>query len=159
MRFAGNGTVTVAPCGVAVADVDALADADLLSDAEAEGVVEALALALALGVGLSDGEAVALDDSSPVPPRMTGAPASAASDPPHPASSITAHAMTAPAAFPLPELEPNAPKRRMRALIVGRASPGLCPIIVHVSVTIGHGRSEHNRVNTFHFNGFCPGMG
>jgi hypothetical protein len=40
-------------------------------------------------------------------PRMTGAPASAASEPPHPARSITAHAMTAPAAFPLPECEPN----------------------------------------------------
>jgi hypothetical protein len=35
-------------------------------------------------------------------PRTTGAPASAAL-PPHPARSITAHAMTAPAAFPLPE--------------------------------------------------------
>jgi hypothetical protein len=40
-------------------------------------------------------------------PRMMGAPASAASDPPHPARSITAHAMTAPAAFPLPERGPN----------------------------------------------------
>ena len=150
--------MTVAPCGVAVADVDALADADLLSDAEAEGVVEALVLALALGVGLSDGEAVALDDSSPVPPRITGAPASVAL-PPHPASSTTAHAMTAPAALLFVERGLDAPKRLSRALIVGRASPGLCPIIVHVFVTIGDGWSAHYRVNTVHFNGFCPGMG
>jgi hypothetical protein len=64
-------------------------------------------------------------------PRITGAAPSAAL-PPHPARNITAQAMTAPAAFPLPEREPNAPKRLLRALIEGRASPGLCPIIVHV---------------------------
>jgi hypothetical protein len=64
-------------------------------------------------------------------PRITGAAPSAAV-PPHPARSITAHAMTASAAFPLPERAPNAPKRLLRALIEGRASPGLSPIIVHV---------------------------
>ena len=92
-------------------------------------------------------------------PRMTGAPASAELPPePHPARSITAHAMTAPAAFPFRLLEPNPLNRLLRALIVGRASPGLCPIIVHVFVTIGHGRREHYRVNTVHFNEFCPGL-
>ena len=70
----------------------------------------------------------------PTSPRMTGAPASPAlpPEPPHPARSMTAHAMTAPAAFPLPERELNAPKRLLRALIEGLASPGLSPIIVHV---------------------------
>ena len=96
--------------------------------------------------------------SPPASPLMTGPPASAASDPPQPARSITAHAMTAPAAFPLPERELNAPKRLSRALIVGRASPGLSPIIVHVSVTIGDGGGEHYRVNTVIFRKFCPGL-
>ncbi|MFZ4386520.1 MAG: hypothetical protein ACOYOM_16430, partial [Chloroflexota bacterium] len=50
-------------------------------------------------------------------PRTTGASAALPPEPPQPARNITAHEMTAPAAFPLPELEPNAPKRRMRALI------------------------------------------
>lgn len=50
-------------------------------------------------------------------PRITGAPASAAPDPPHPVRSITALEKTAAAAFPLvepesePEPVPNAPKR------------------------------------------------
>jgi hypothetical protein len=103
----------------------------------AEGVV--LAVAVALGDEVTVAEAVALavtdaDESAPRSPRMTGAPASVAlpPEPPHPARNITAHAMTAPAAFPLPERELNAPKRLLRALIEGRASPGLCPIIVHV---------------------------
>jgi hypothetical protein len=73
-------------------------------------------------------------------PQTIGEPAPAPAEasvalppePPHPARNITAHAMTAPAAFPLPERELNAPKRLLRALIEGRASPGLCPIIVHV---------------------------
>lgn len=53
-----------------------------------------------------------LAGSQKASPRITGAPASAAlpPEPPHPARSITAHAMTAPAAFPLAEREPNAPK-------------------------------------------------
>jgi hypothetical protein len=94
-------------------------------------------------------------------PRMTVAPASAElpPEPPHPTRSITAHAMTAPAAFSLLKLEPNAPKRLMRSLIVGRASPGLCPIIVHVFVTIRHGRREHYRVNTVIFKALCPVCG
>jgi hypothetical protein len=96
---------------------------------------------------------------SPTSPLMTGPPDSAASEPPHPARSITTHAMTAPAAFPLPERELNAPKRLLRALIVGRASPGLCPITVHVFVTIRHGRREHDRVNTVIFKALCPVCG
>ncbi len=50
-------------------------------------------------------------------PRMTGAPDSASPEPPHPARSITAHAMTAPAAFPLPERELN-PLNRLRAALM-----------------------------------------
>jgi hypothetical protein len=103
----------------------------------AEGVV--LAVAVALGVEVTVAEAVVLavtdaDESAPRSPRMTGAPAFAVvpPEPPHPARSITAHAMTAPAAVPLPERETNAPKRLLRALIEGLASPGLSPIIVHV---------------------------
>ena len=83
-------------------------------------------------VGVS--QSWAFSHSSSTAPLMTGAPASAAlpPEPPHPARNITAHAMTAPAVFPLPERGLNAPKRLLRALIEGRASPGLCPIIVHV---------------------------
>jgi hypothetical protein len=91
-------------------------------------------------------------------PRMTGAPASAAlpPEPPHPARRSAAHAMTAPAAFPLRLLERNPLNRLLRALMVGRASPGLCPIIVPVSVTIGHGGGEHYRVNTVFFQRVLP---
>ena len=67
--------------------------------------------------------------------------------------------MTAPAANPLRLLEPNPPNRLLRALIVGRASPGLRPIIVHVFVTIGDGGSAHYRVNTVIFRRFCPVCG
>ena len=88
--------------------------------------------------------------SPPASPRMTGAPASAAL-PPHPARNITAHAMTAPAARPLHLLEPNPLNRLLRALIGHRTSLGLCPIIVHVFVTIGHGGGKHYRVNTVLF--------
>ena len=98
-----------------------------------------------------------------VSPRTMTEGASVASPPvtlpSHAVRSITPHAMTAPAAFPLLDPEPNAPKRRMRALIVGRASPGLCPIIVHVFVTIGDGGSAHYRVNTVIFRRFCPVCG
>ena len=120
-------------------------------------MVEALALALALalavdadtlGVALAVAVAVACFASAVAvalaTPRMMGAPASAElpPEPPHPARSITAHAMTAPAAFPLPLLEPNPLNRLLRALSGHRASPGLCPIIVYVLVTIGHGGRE-----------------
>jgi hypothetical protein len=64
----------------------------------------------------------------PASPRMMGAPASAASDPPQPARSSAAHAMTVAAALLFVEPRPNAPKRLLRSLIGGRASPGLCPI-------------------------------
>ena len=80
-------------------------------------------------------------------PRMMGAPASAElpPEPPHPARSSAAHAMTAPAAFALRERELN-PLNRLRAAFIGRrASPGLNPIIVHVLVTIGHGGREEHR--------------
>ena len=136
--------------------------------AVAEGVVEALALALALALavdadaeavseGVADVDALADAVESPRSPRTTGAPASAAL-PPHPARSMTAHAMAAPTALLFVERGLDAPKRLLRALIVGRASPGLCPIIVHVFATIGHGGSAHYRVNTVHFKKFCPGL-
>ena len=71
--------------------------------------------------------------------------------------------MTAPAAITFRLLEPNALNRLLRALIRHRASLGLCPIIVHVFVTIEHGGREHYRVNTVLFNqysglfnAFCP---
>jgi len=146
------------PADVALADADAVGVEDTVADAldvdvavtetVALGVALAVTEAVALGVALAvavpdalavtDGVAVEVSDvpaaATGASPRMTGAPASAAlpPEPPHPARSITAHAMTAPAAFPLPERELNAPKRLLRALIEGRASPGLCPIIVHV---------------------------
>ena len=81
---------------------------------------------------------------------MTGAPASAVlpPEPPHPARSITAHATTAPAAFALPEPGPKTPKRPVRALIVGRASPGPRPITVHVAVTVRVRGPGKHRVST-----------
>ena len=142
--------------------------------AEAEDVVEALALALALALAV---DADTLDEALAVAvavagfasavavalatPRMMGAPASAElpPEPPHPARSMTAHAMTAPAAFALRLLEPNPLNRLLRALIVGLASPGLCPITVHVFVTIVPGGSAHYRVNTVIFKEFCPVCG
>jgi hypothetical protein len=108
-------------------------------DAEADAVALAVEVAVADVLGAEVTVAVVLavadaDDVAAASPRMTGPPASAVvpPEPPHPARSITAQAMTAPAAFPLPEREPNAPKRLLRALIEGLASPGLSPIIVHV---------------------------
>jgi len=108
-------------------------------DAEADAVALAVEVAVADVLGAEVTVAVVLavadaDDVAAASPRMTGPPASAVvpPEPPHPARSITAHAMTAPAAFPLPERELDAPKRLLRALIEGLASPGLCPIIVHV---------------------------
>ena len=95
-------------------------------------VRKALALALAVDVdaeAVSEGVADAVE--SPRSPRTTGAPASAAL-PPHPARRSAAHAMAAPAALLLVEPRPNTPKRPVRALIGGRASPGPRPITVHV---------------------------
>ena len=95
-----------------------------------------------------------------VSPRTMTEGASVASPPvalpPHPARSITAHAMTAPAAFPLRLLEPTPLTRLLRALIRHRASLGLCPIIVYVFVTIGHGGLERYRKNTVLFIRFYP---
>jgi hypothetical protein len=56
------------------------------------------------------------DDAAATSPRITGAPASVAlsSEPPHPARSITAHAMTAVA---LPEPDARLVKRLVRAPI------------------------------------------
>jgi hypothetical protein len=139
------------------------------SDTAGTGVVEALALALALALavdadaeavseGVADVDALADAVESPRTPRTTGAPASAASDPPHPARSMTVHAMTAPAAFPLRLLEPNPLNRLLCALIVGRASPGLSPLIVLVSDTLWGGRLRHYRVNTVPFHKVSSGL-
>jgi hypothetical protein len=117
---------------VVVADADAVVVADALGVALV--VTEAVALGVALAVADSDALAVA-DADTTTSPRTTGAPASAAL-PPQPARSITAHATAALAALPLFEPGMDAPKRLLRALIVGRASPGPSPIIVHVTVTL-----------------------
>ena len=116
--------------------------ADAEAEAEAAGVAAATSTPLAI-----------------VPPAGALLAGAAPSLPPHPARSITAHAITAPAAFPLPLLEPHPLNRLLRALIRHRASLGLCPITVHVFVTIGHGGSAHYRVNTVIFRRFCPVCG
>ena len=89
-------------------------------------------------------------------PRMTGAPDSASPEVPHPARSMTAHAMAAPAALLFVERGLDAPKRLSRSLIVGRASPGQWPIIVLVIDTLWRGRLRHYRVNTVLFIKFRP---
>ena len=140
-----------------VEDTDAEALGEDVADAEADAVVvsdelgvelaDAEAVALGVALAVSDSDALAVADTSPASPRMTGAAASAAL-PPHPARSTTAHAMTAPAAFAVFEPGPNMPKRPLRALIVGRASPGLCPITVHVKLTIWVGGPGEPRACT-----------
>ena len=62
--------------------------------------------------------------------------------------------MTAPAANTFRLLEPNPLNRLLRALIRHRASLGLCPFILHVSVTIGRGGGERYRINMVFFNQF-----
>ena len=148
---------------VAVAVADTVADAETLGEevsvAEADAVVDSDGLAVELadaeavapGVALdvSDPDALDVADASPASPRMTGAPAPAAL-PPHAARSITAHATAALAALPLIESGMDAPKRLLRALIVGRASPGPSPLIVHVTVTLwGRGPREHRACTVY----------
>ena len=81
-------------------------------------------------------------------PRMTGTPASAAlsSEPPQPARSRTAHAMTAPAS--LAEPLPKAPNRPKRALIVDLASPGPSPTVLNNPERIENRQRPHYRVST-----------
>jgi hypothetical protein len=126
---------------------DAEADALVVSDELGVELADAEADALGVALAVSDPDALAVADGSAASPRMTGAAASAAL-PPHPARSITAHAMTAPAAFAVFEPGSNVPKRPLRALMWGRASPGLCPITVHEASGYGLAVPRHHRVST-----------
>jgi hypothetical protein len=85
---------------------------------------------------------VAGSQVSPTSPLMTGAPATAASDPPQPARRSAAHAMTAPAAFPLRLLEPNPLNRLLRALIV---APSLTGTVSHYGSCISDDRARRAR--------------